>query len=303
MAGLGEEDTELEPTAPEPGSIELELPPETEDDDDDSDDGESGPEPGPQPSQRQQRRRERAANYRQLAETTTRLQEELAQEREARARMQGLIEAGLQQRQPQGPHPLEQAVEDVLRRQEEHFNYYAANGAKMTEQQRADAARRARELEIEKSRALFALHGAQAGYQRVDPQMAEQQRFQIQVDARYPDIAANPRAARVGRAILDRMLAEGKPFTWETFDEAAEETRRNPALGLKPKGAPSPTPRQRQQYAGSPKGPAAGTKETPRKITLTKGEVAMAEKMYPGLEPRQAHLKWYNEIGKKHKTA
>lgn len=283
-------------------TIEVQPVPEAEDDDEDDD-----PEPGlaSKPS-RKEKRAARAASHREVTERAERLERELQETRMAQARMQGLIEANLRTQQaPSGPDPRESRVKEVMRRQSEFYENYTANAANMTAEQRREASERAQELEIEKSNALFELNAARAGYGRQqDPRMIQQQVVKAQLDARYPDIAADPRAAHVGMLIFQQMVAEGKADSWDTADLAAEETRKR--LGMKGSGkAPKPTRETQARFVGAPSGPrgGGGGAAPSGPIRITKKQAEMAENAYPELakkDPGKAHQKWWNDVGKKY---
>lgn len=267
---------------------------------DDDDDDEPEPEAGRPP--RRERRRQRSANYNELKEKSERLERELQATREAQAHMQGLLQANLQRpQQQQGPHPLEQDIENILREQDEFYQGYTAALPKMSEAQREQALRRARELEVKKGVAMARLANAQMGIgQAPQPQQIRAMAFQEQLNMRYSDIAADPKAAELGGHIARAMFAEGKPQTWETLDEAAEETRRR--LGWKStRVAPKPTPQTQQKFTGVSKGPGAGgSTQEARPTRISKKQAQMAEAAYPDLPPAKAHQKWWNEVGKKY---
>ncbi len=296
-------DEETETQSPDEELHELNSvvvePEPAEPDDDDDDEGTSEPEQRPS---RRERRRQRASGYNELKETNERLARELQETRLAQQRMQGMLEANLYRpQQQQGPHPLEQAVDEVLREQDEFYQSYSANLPKMTEVQREQAQARARELEKKKMAAVVRLENARMGVsQGPQPQQIRQMAFQEQLNMRYSDIAADTKASEIGGHIARRMFAEGKPQTWETLDEAAEETRR--VMGWQSKTrAPKPTPRDQQRFTGTPKGPSGGggTKEA-GPIRISKKQAQMAENANPHLPAPKAHQKWWNEVGKKH---
>lgn len=288
-------DEELNSVIVEPEPVE----PDTDDDDDDADPAPPSPETG-RPS-RQERRRQRAGNYNELKETTARLEAALQQEREARARMEGLMQANLQQpRQQQGPHPAEQAVRDAMREQDEFYKSFTAQLPNMSEAQKQQAGERAQELEVKKGLAMTRLALAQQGIGRgPDPQQIRQLAFQEQLNQTFPDIAADPKAMELGGHIARAMFAEGKPQTWETLHEAAEETRRR--LGMKStRQPPKPTERQQARFTGASKGPTGGATAEAKPLRITKKQAQMAENAYPNLPPGKAHQKWWNEVGKKY---
>lgn len=275
-----------------------------EPDDDDPDGGEGSPEAEERPEQRPsrtERRNQRAGNYKELKETTARLEQALQQEREARARMEGLMQANMRPpQQQQGPHPAVLEVREAMREQDEFYKAFTAQLPTMTEAQKEQAAQRAQDLEVKKGLAMTRLALAQQGIgQAPQPQQIRQMAFQEQLNMRYADIAADPKATELGGHIARAMFAEGKPQTWETLDEAAEETRRR--LGMKStKVAPKPTERQQSRFVGAPKGPAAGGPAEAKPLRITKKQAQMAENAYPSLPPGKAHQKWWNEVGKKY---
>lgn len=274
-------------------------PPEPDDDDDDDDEAPPQPETIESRPSRKERRRERARGYNELKETTAQLTAALQQEREARARMEGLMQANLRPQQ-QGPHPAQVEVDEALREQDEFYQAFTTNLPRMTEAQKEEAGKRARALEIKKGLAMAKLANAQMGIARgPDPNQIRQLAFQEQLNMRYPDIAADPKAADLGGHIARALIAERGAATWEILDEAAEETRRR--LGMKStRSAPRPTETQKAKFVGAPKGPSGGSSGESKPIRITKKQAQMAENAYPNLAPGKAHQKWWNEVGKKY---
>lgn len=298
MAGLATENEDLSTNDEDIlGTVEVQPEPPPADDDDDDDEG-SAPEAGRPP--RKERRAARAAAHRELQENQRRLEQQLNDERVARARMEAMLEQNLRQ-QPQGPHPLEVERDRVMRQQEEHFNNFANNVAKMSPEERNQATQRARELEQEKHDVMFRLAALRSGMgQQQNPQMAQQQALRAALDARYPDIAANQKAAMLGRSIWQQLLIEGKPDNWDTADEAAELTRQRLKMQSRAT-APRPTEQQKSKFVAAPKGPAGGgggAESGP--IRISKAQATMAENAYPNLPAAKAHQKWWNLHGKKH---
>lgn len=273
---------------------------DNEEDDDDDDSAPPQPETVEARPSRKERRRERSRGYNELKETTARLETALQQEREARARMEGLMQANLRPPQQQGPHPVQLEVEDALREQDEFYQYFTANLPRMTEAQKEEAGRRARALEIKKGTAMAKLANVQMGIARgPDPNQIRQLAFQEQLNMRYPDIASDPKAADLGGHIARALIAERGAATWEILDEAAEETRRR--LGMKStRAAPKPTEATKAKFVGAPKGPSGGSSGESKPIRITKKQAQMAENAYPTLAPGKAHQKWWNEVGKKY---
>lgn len=298
MAATAADNEELRNDDDVLGTIEVEPePPPAEADEDDDDDAQAAP-----AGNARQRKRERGVAHRELQARTERMETQLQEERLARARMEGLLQENIRRQQPQGPHPLEQQVDEIMRQQEEHFTNFANNAAKMSEAERNAAQERARKLEKDKSLALARLNAAQLGLgQQQHPQQAQQQALRAALDQRYPDIAANDRAAQLGRVIWQQLLIEGKPDNWDTADEAAELTRQR--LGMaSARQAPRPTAAQRNKFVAAPKGPAVGGGNGGESgpIRITKAQAQMAENAYPTLSSNKAHQKWWNLHGKKH---
>lgn len=276
--------------------IEPEAVPAGDDDDDDDD---SVPEQAPEGGKRlRPSKARRVGNYKELADRAERLERELSEQRTASARMQGMFEQDLRTRQQTGKHPLEEAVDRAFEEQEAHYNYFVSNAKNMTAEDQQKAQRRARELEERKADAQFNLRAARSGMARApSPEQQQQQAFQMQLNARYPDLVGH-RAGQAGMLILQQKLLSGKPNTWETYDEAADEARAQynlPGANRKPK----PTGVEQARYAGIPKGAGAGAGNTIAPTKITKKQAEMAERMYPSMDPGKARQKWWNEIGKK----
>lgn len=290
-------DEELGTVLVEPEPVEA----DTDEGDDDDDDSGSAPaaDLAPRPS-RKERRAARAGNFNELKETNERLARELQETRQAQARMEGMLQANLQRPQQQGPHPIDQELDRVFEEQDQFYQNYSANVGKMSPEERSTAVKRARDLEIRKGELLAQRSMLRAGVGRApDPNQIRQMAFQEQLNMRYADIAADPKATELGGHIARAMFAEGKPQTWETLDEAAEETRRR--LGMKStRVAPKPTPRQQAPFVGTPKGPATGGGTSSGPVRITKKQAQMAESAYPSLPAAKAHQKWWNEVGKKY---
>ncbi len=292
---------ELAAQADEDFNTVIVEPEPVEPDDDDGDEDEGPPEtrqPEQRPS-RAERRRARAGNFNELKESNERLQRELQETRQAQARMEGLLQANMRPQQ-QGPHPAQLAVDEALREQDEFYQMFHATVANMTPAQKEESSRRARALEIKKGVAMAQLANAQSGVGRgADPNQIRQLAFQEQLNMRYADIAADPRAAELGGHIARALIAERGAATWEILDEAAEETRRR--LGMKStRVAPKPTERQKAQFVSAPKGAGAGSAAEAKPLRITKKQAQMAENAYPGLPAGKAHQKWWNEVGKKY---
>lgn len=280
----------VEPEAPEP------EPP-------DEDDEEPGttPAPGARPS-RKERRGQRSAGYNEMKETSERQARELQETRLAMARMEGLMQANMRQPQ-QGPHPAETDVRNVLRDQHVWYQKYSADMAsgKMSQEAMRAAEREAEDLEIRKGVAISRLAMVQSGVgQAPNQQQVRAMAFQEQLNMRYSDIAADPKATEIGGHIARRMFAEGKPQTWETLDEAAEETRK--LMNWKSaRTPPKPSETTKAKFIATGKGPGAGGSTNESKpIRITKKQATMAENAYPNLSPEKARQKWWNEVGKKY---
>jgi hypothetical protein len=281
----------IEPEAPEP------------DDDDDDDAAPVAPraEPSSRPG-RKERRQERAANFREMKERSERLERELQETRMAQARMEGHYAANLQRQQPQGPHPLEQELDAVLREQDDFYKTFHATAGTMTEAQRAEAGQRASQLEKKKLLAAARLERAQSGITPPqDPRQQQQVAFQMQVDARFPDLAASPeQVRRWGWARVQQLQLEGRHQNiWDLMDEAAEDTRKQFAM-KGTRGAPKPTAETKAKFVSTSKGPSGGGGAENKPIRINKKQAEMAEKAYPNLPSGKAHQKWWNEIGKKY---
>lgn len=304
MAGENEAEDLRKQADDELNTITVEPDPVEPDDDDDDDD--DAPEPAQtaetRPS-RKERRRQRAGNYNELKESNERLARELQQTREAQARMEGLMQANLRpQQQQQGPHPLEQAVEDVLREQDEFYQSYSAALPKMTEAQKEQAAARARALEIKKGTAMARLANAQMGVgPQPNIQQQQQQAFQMQVDSRYPDLAgASEQARRWGWMRVEQLRLENRHTNiWDLMDEAADETRKKFNIGPA-RSAPKPTPQTQAKFVGAGKGAAGGGTAENKAFKITKKQAELAKNAYPNLPEKQAYQKWWNEVGKKY---
>jgi hypothetical protein len=287
-------DDELNTIVVEPDPVE------PDDDDDDDDDAEPSPAPKENAKARQRQRR---LNFNELKENQSRLEQALQQEREARARMEGLMQANLRPpQQQQGPHPLEQAVEDVLREQDEFYHSYSAALPKMTEAQKEQAAARARALEIKKGTAMARLANAQMGVgPQPHPQQQQQQAFQMQVDSRYPDLAgSSEQVRRWGWARVQQLQLENRHTNiWDLMDEAADETRKKFGIGST-KSAPKPTPQTQAKFVGASKGAGGGGTAESKAFKITKKQAELARNAYPTLPEKQAYQKWWNEVGKKY---
>lgn len=302
----GQEDNSVE--REESGDINtIEIQPEPderEEDDDDDDGGDEGP-----PAAQQQRpsKRRRSEQYRQTQETAARvpeLERQLQETRQAMAQMQGMFQMDMHQRQHgTNPHKeLEDRVQAAYDEQNRHYEQFMARAAKMTPEERDKEARRAMELDRKKAEAQFDLVSAQRGIGRApSAQEMEQRAFQAQLNARYPDLV-NTRAGQAGMLILQQKLLQGKPFTWETLDEAADEARGQ--FGMqRPGKAPAPTRETRAKYEGLPRGgaPSQGQRSA-APIKITKNQDKMVAAMYPDLyaeNANKARQKWWNNFGKK----
>ncbi len=289
-------DDELNTITVEPDPVEPD-----EDDDEDDDAPEAAQTAEPRPSRRE-RRRARAGNYNELKERAERTERMLQEERDARIRMETLMQQNLRPQQQQGPHPLEQAVEDVLREQDEFYNAYTANLPKMTEAQREQAAARARALEIKKGTAMARLANAQMGVgPQPNLQQQQQQAFQMQVDSRYPDLAgASEQARRWGWMRVEQLRLENRHTNiWDLMDEAADETRKKFGIG-QTRSAPKPTPQTQAKFVGAGKGAGGGGTAENKAFKITKKQAELAKNAFPNLPEKQAYQKWWNEVGKKY---
>jgi hypothetical protein len=118
-----------------------------------------------------------------------------------------------------------------------------------------------------------------------------------QIQTRYPDVVANPQAARfMEMTFLRAVQAEGRPNNWETADAAAAEARRAFKLGRPPPADAATKARYSGISAGS-NGSANGASNG--KIGMTSKYKAMAHTRFPDLSEEQAEKKWAQTVGKK----
>jgi hypothetical protein len=278
--------------------VEEPVEPDTDEDDDDD-----AGQPEAPPENAKARKRQRGSNYRELTETTKRLEQQLQEERTARARMEGLMQASLQQprQQQTGPHPIDQELDRVFEEQDSFYKLLTSRTDKLSPQEQTEATRRARELEIRKGELLAARANLRMGVGRAQsPQEVQQQAFQAQLQMRYPDIAAHAQASEYGGHLARaKIAAKGGVVTWDLLDEAAEETRKQFGMTSAHK-PPPPTKETKAKYVGTSKGAGSNGNGENKPIRIDKKQAQMAENAYPHLPAGKAHQKWWNEVGKKH---
>ena len=285
------------------GTIEIQPEPDAGEGDDEEDD-EGEPEPSRQARPSKGRRGEAFRQAREQAAQVPELQRQLNETREAMARMQGMFQQDMHQRQ-HGANPykdLEDRVQAAYDEQNRHYEQFMARAPKLTPEERDKEARRAMELDRKKAEAQFELVAAQRGIGRTpSAQEMEQRAFQAQLNARYPDLVGT-RAGQAGMLILQNKLLQGQPYTWETIDAAADEAR---AQFNMPSGRRQPAPNEatKAKYSGIPRGGGGGAKPNAAAPTkITKNQDKMVAAMYPAMyaeNPNKARQKWWNNFGKK----
>lgn len=298
-----EEDRSKEPAPP--GSMDIELEPETPDDDEDDED-----EPAPARQQdgdttpRKAKRAARAKGYKDLEERAR-----SADERAQRLEMQlqqltGYVQGAVRPQQSDPVQALQAELDKVNEDQAALYRQAQLLGDKLTTEEYAKVQKKANELEVQKHRVMNRMVQAETQAQPGQAQQYIQQTvFQQQLEQRYPDLV-NTTAGRWGMQRYQQLLLEGRQPGWETLDAAAEDARKQYGMATKSR-QPAPTRAEQRQLEGSPKGGSGsgGASDQPRKIRLSKDQIAMVQAWNPGLfkqDEKKACQKWWNEIGKKH---
>jgi hypothetical protein len=93
----------------------------------------------------------------------------------------------------------------------------------------------------------------------------------------YPEIYANPHAAKSAELEYHLLLAQGQQAGISTAKMACQNVKEK--LGL---GAKTESDGQRAKYTGVGSKPAGGTASGPRKVTLSKGDMRMAREYAKG---------------------
>lgn len=257
--------------------------------------------PGDSPevkAQRAEKRRERAATReRERKEQTdrlARLEGELANERAARARLEGYVTAVAKPAEP-GKDPYQAALDKVNEEQKGAWvSYQAELKAGTLDEKRADHYEAiSRRIEEEKGR----IHAERAIASREGNRRQETAQ-QVWVN-KYPDVYNNTAAYNYaqGRFQSRKALAEanGERLTNDMVDEVMTETMNTFKLGGK--GKPARNERDRMSGIGA-SGGGGGEGDTSRGIAPTKELMKMATSLYSDLPPEKAFQKWVDGPGR-----
>lgn len=111
----------------------------------------------------------------------------------------------------------------------------------------------------------------------------------------FPWLRTNVQARNETDMLIDSMVRDGYPNTYQTFKAAAAQVAQANGLG----GRAAPNGAARQRFAGVGAGEGDGGSSSPRTVKMGDHERRMAEARYPELSAEQAHAKWARDIGSK----
>jgi hypothetical protein len=261
----------------------------------DLDDDEPAPEAKPS---RAAKKRERGQNMVKQA------QEEAATARREAAELKGRLDAyEAQQRQTQQANQKDPLEEETAAARREYASYVTRFQAA---QQRANAEKRGltqqeqeafdnegwalkdRMDEINVRRHMKKHAPAPQATQAEAARQAQIAR----VRASHGDLLADQRSSQLFQAQWALALAEGKPDTEATMDEAADAVRRR--VGLAPKsGRPAPTEATRRRLSAQPQSSGAREEEEGRPLTLTREIRKMADAALPHIKDKKKRYEHY----------
>lgn len=289
---------EIRRAADADGEIELSL-------DDADDDGEPGEVPEPQTQTRQDKKRQRGQNLVQQA------REEAETARREAAELRGRLDT--LERQRQQPIQQQQPTRDPL--EDEAVSVRREHAAYVTRYQ--DALNRAAQEKRQLAQSEIDAYEKEGwdlkdrmddlGYRRAAKRHAQpgitaqdiQQQAQIaRVQQLHGDLLSVQKSQQLFMAHWKLRLAEGKPDTEETMNQAAEQTR--VALGIAPRnGRPPPTNSQKARLSGSPKGGGVSTGNEGGNLVLTPALKKMADASLGHIrDPKERYKVFARTVGK-----
>ena len=196
-----------------------------------------------------------------------------------------------------GKNPLQERLDNNSERTQGSADLYNAKVAAgtQTEDDYTAYVKRSKALEEERFDIRYDMKRSQeAPAQQVDPQAMARH-------IRYPEIHSDPLMKAAAYTKGQRWYRDnpGQEITESATDEIADEVMREYGKGGFSKGL-APTPDQRRNHAGPPRGRSAAQRQAPEKrIEMTRERKQMAEALHSELEPEAAHAKWAQGPGKR----
>lgn len=294
--GEDREPREREPrVSHDDGETTVELP------DDDDDDAEEAPAERPSRADRRHNR------YRELEQSTQRLQQE-NQELMRRLALQQQPAPPPPPQQPATPPPDPHAEREQLLDQREALlqDQWAALSQKDQLAQRQEflaklaAVRKDREAIIRARAEENILKQLRPQGQQQGPQLSEQQQFvRNYIIAKYPDVVGHPQAKEWAIVRHRQRLLEGTPDTEDELHNTMEEARKKYGMPSSSRQASAPTANERARFTGSGRGPTGGpgSGSGPRTVKMDKQMRRMATSAFPSLPEEKAIAKWAKEVG------
>lgn len=272
--------------------MEVDLSEPDEDDDDDE----------PRKASRSEKKRDRG-NLREEAE---KLRERVALAEQQAAYATGAAQAMAQRMQQptQERDELDVYEEGAQREQKllvQEWNHRKAQG-NVSQDEWDDFEKRGNAVQ-----SRLAQVAAERVIRRRQSQQPQGQNVLAVIQARYPDVAANPRA--LDRAITKHRLAVNDPLNpapddWNTADRMMQEVREE--FGMAPKsngnGRSSTNSRRLEGGGAGASGNVKGG-EAQTKVTLTKDDVAAADAAYPHIPEKERYLRYARLVQANRKTA
>ena len=196
-----------------------------------------------------------------------------------------------------GKDPLQERLDNNKERTQGSADLYNAKVAAgtQTEKDYTDFVERSAGLEEERFDIRYDMRrGKEPASPQVDPQAMARQ-------MRYPEIYKDPAKQQMAysKGLLWTRRNPGQDIPTDVMDGIADDVMKEfgetgPTRGL------APTPNQRRNHAGAPRGRSAAQRQAPEKrIEMTRERKEMAETLYSEMEPQEAHAKWAQGPGKR----
>lgn len=252
--------------------------------------------PDPKPS-RGERRAARGAAYDQearAARDAARAADERAQKLEVElAELRGRVTAGESGR----PDPHQRAL-DAIATQMENVVVRMGQG---DESARAEwhTLRREESKLIAKQEAETAGKGVEERVTKSIPRPLDPRQSALM--AEFPDLS-DPSFKSIAEGHVSRLIRtqnrdmDNPNIRFATLREGAALAARDLGIGGNERKEPTQRDRERVSGTGSGDSGAGGGKTT---VHLTDGQKKMAEQLFRNLDPAQAHVKWWKEVGQK----
>lgn len=264
----------------------------------DSDEGEGGDDDVPQLT-RKQKKQQRFSNAHARADASDAkfaaseqrnlMMERRIQDMEAR-------EARRVQENP-GKDPLQERLDNNKERTQGSADLYNAKVAAgtQTEKDYTDFVERSAGLEEERFDIRYDMkRGREPASPQLNPQAMARQ-------MRYPEIYKDAPMREMAHA-KGQLWYRNNPnqeIPEDVMDGIADDVMKEFGKGGYSRGL-APTPDQRRNHAGPPRGRSAAQRQAPEKrIEMTRERKEMAETLYDTLEPQEAHAKWAQGPGKR----